>query len=92
MNTYAIFRRSLCTPDELAQVDTRSTAELDKRADQVRKIRSYVLAEPDGRLGTICIYQATGPEVIYEHGRAANLTVDEVVPINLVDVLLPDPA
>ena len=36
----------------------RSTAEGERMPDDIRWIRSYVLAEPDGRLGTVCIYQA----------------------------------
>jgi hypothetical protein len=91
MNTYAIVRRGICTPDELPQVDARSRAELERRSGQVRKIRSYLLTEPDGRVGTICIYQATGPEAIHEHGRAARVAVDEVIPLAAIDVQRPDP-
>jgi len=91
MDLYAIMRRNVTTSDELAAVDARSTAELDKRADRVRKIRTYVIAEPDGRLGTICIYEATSPAAIYEHGTAANLPVDEIMKVAAIDVKRPDP-
>jgi hypothetical protein len=91
MQLYAILRRGIATPDDVEAVATRSAEELDKRADQVRKIRSYILAEPDGRLGTICIYEATDPDAIYEHGRAASLAVDEVIKVNAIDVVRPDP-
>ena len=30
----------------------------DEMPDRVRWIRSYVIKEPDGRIGTVCIYQA----------------------------------
>ena len=33
-------------------------------ADKVRWIRSYVVQEKDGTLGTCCIYQAVSPEAI----------------------------
>ena len=39
--------------------------------DDVRWIRSYVLAEQDGSVGTVCIYQATSPEAIRAHAQAA---------------------
>ena len=92
MHLYAIRRRSIASPDDVEAVAARSADELDKRAGRVRRIRSYILAEPDGRLGTICIYEATEPEAIYEHGRAADLAVDEVIKVNAIDVLRPDPA
>ena len=91
MNLYAIVRRNIAAPDDLAAVAARSAAELDRRADQVRKIRTYVLAEPDGRLGTICLYEATSPAAIYEHGTAADLPVDDVVKVAAIDVVRPDP-
>ncbi len=34
----------------------------DEMTDRVRWIRSYVVHEPDGRIGTFCIYQARDPE------------------------------
>lgn len=91
MQLYAIRRRSVASPETLEAVDSRSNAELARRADEVRKIRSYLLAEPDGRLGSICIYEATGPQAIYDHGRAADVAVDEVVEITGIDVARPDP-
>jgi hypothetical protein len=53
VNLYAIFRRQAFDPSEVEAADQRSNAELERRADQVRKIRTYVLGEVDGRLGTI---------------------------------------
>lgn len=90
MDLYVIFRRSGWDPSELEAADARSNAELDKR-DTVRKIRSYVLEEPDGRVGTLCLYQATGPEAVLEHARAADLPCDEVVRVGAIDVKRPDP-
>ena len=91
MQLYAIFRRSAWAPDEIEAADARSSAELDARSDQVRKFRSYVLQEPDGRLGAICLYEATSPEAIRAHGEAARVPVDEIVPVILTDVRRPDP-
>ena len=39
----------------------RFTAEGDQMRDEVAGIRSYVTAEPDGRVGTVCVYQASCP-------------------------------
>jgi hypothetical protein len=40
-----------------------------------------VLEEDGGSLGTVCIYQASSPEAIREHAGAADLPVDEIIPI-----------
>lgn len=47
----------------------------------MRWIRTYVLNEESGRVGTFCIYEADSPEAIRAHGAAAVLPVDEIVPV-----------
>ena len=92
METYVILRRDgWRTPDELQQAAARSTAEGDRMADEIRWIRSYVLAETDGGLGTVCIYQASGPDAIRAHAYRAGLPVDEIVPVADTVVVRPDP-
>lgn len=91
MDLYAIHRRSLCTRDQLEEVDRRSQSELDRRTDEVRKVRSYVIDEGDDRVGTICLYLATGTEAIRTHAAAADLPVDDIQRIDLIDVQRPDP-
>lgn len=91
MELYAIFRRDGWDPDEIEQADARSSAELQKRSGQMRKIRSYVLEEPNGRVGTVCLYQAASPDAIRAHGRAANVPIDDIVPVTAIDVWRPDP-
>jgi hypothetical protein len=91
MNLYAIFRRRGWTPEEIEAADARSNRASAQRADQLRKIRSYLLDEPDGTLGTVCIYQAVNPEAIVDHTRAAELPCDEIVEITAIDVHRPDP-
>jgi hypothetical protein len=59
--------------------------------DDIRWIRSYVLDEGDGRLGTVCIYQASSPEAIREHASRAGLAADEIVPVADTVVVRPDP-
>jgi sporulation protein YlmC with PRC-barrel domain len=60
--------------------------------DDVAWIRSYVLAERDGSVGTVCIYQASSPEAIRRHAAAAELPVDEIVAVADTVVVRPDPA
>jgi hypothetical protein len=57
----------------------------------IRWIRSYVLAEPDGSLGTVCIYQASSPEKIREHAARVGMPADEIFPVADTVVVRPDP-
>ena len=92
MNLYAIVRRNgFADPDDLQQAAARSTAEGDKEGSGVRWIRSYVLSEESGELGTLCIYEAESPEAIRAHAGAATLPVDEVIPVADTVVVRPDP-
>ena len=93
MKTYVILRRNgWQTPDDLQAAAARSTTEGDKRPDEIRWIRSYVLGEEAGSVGTVCIYEASSPEAIREHAAAADLPVDEIIPIADTVVVRPDPA
>ena len=92
MNTYAILRRSgWRSPEDLQAAAERSTAEGEKMSDEVRWIRSYVLAEDAGDVGTVCIYQATSPEAIRKHAGLADLPVDEIIPVADTVVVREDP-
>jgi hypothetical protein len=94
MNQYAIMRRS----------GWRSGAELEEAAgrslrvgneempDDIRWIRSYVLDEGAGGVGTVCIYEASSPEAIRRHASFADLPVDDIIPIADTVVIRPDPA
>ena len=66
MKTYVILRRSgWRSADDLALAAERSRQVGDEQMpDEVRWIRSYVLDEGGGSVGTVCIYQATSPEAI----------------------------
>jgi Protein of unknown function (DUF4242) len=92
METYVIFRRNgWRTADELQEAAERSKLEGDRMAEDVRWIRSYVIAETDGSLGTVCVYQATSPEAIRRHAYGATLPVDEIVAVADTVVVRPDP-
>jgi sporulation protein YlmC with PRC-barrel domain len=80
------------TANDLTEAAARSTAEGEKMPDDVAWIRSYVLEERDGTVGTVCIYQATSPEAIRRHASAADLPVDEIVKVADTVLVRPDPA
>jgi hypothetical protein len=93
MELYAILRRGgWATPDDLREAAARSTAAGERMPDDVRWIRSYVTAEQDGSVGTICIYQASSPEAIRIHAEHARLPVDEIVKVADTVIVRPDPA
>jgi hypothetical protein len=93
MNTYAILRRSgWKSPADLEEAAGRSTkVGNEEMPDEVRWIRSYVLDEGAGSVGTVCIYQAVDEEAIRRHGELADLPVDEVIPIADTVIVRPDP-
>ena len=91
MNTYIILRRSgWSSPEELQEAARRSEAAGEDMASEIRWIRSYVMGEHDGALGTVCVYQATSPEVIRRHAGIAVLPVDEIIPVMDTVVKRPD--
>jgi thiamine biosynthesis protein ThiC len=93
MNTYVILRRhGWTTLEESQAAAARSSAEGEKMADDIRWIRSYVLAEADGSIGTICIYQATSDEAIRDHSARADIRLDEIVEVADTVVVRPDPS
>ncbi|HEY8081962.1 MAG TPA: DUF4242 domain-containing protein [Solirubrobacterales bacterium] len=93
MNTYVILRRSgWRSPGDLETAAERSRQVGDEEmSDDIRWIRSYVLEEGGGSVGTVCIYQATSPEAIREHAERADLPVDEVIPVADTVLVRPDP-
>jgi hypothetical protein len=93
MPLYAIIRRDgWRTGDDLKEAAGRSTAVGDNEmSDDIRWIRSYVLAEESGSLGTVCIYEASSPEKIREHATRADLPVTEIIPIADTVVVREDP-
>ena len=93
MQTYVILRRSAWgSATELEEAAGRSTQVGDgEMSDDIRWIRSYVLSEPDGKVGTVCVYQATSPEAIREHASRALLPADEIIEVADTVVVRDDP-
>lgn len=94
MKLYVIRRESAWqTPESLQAAAARSKQVGDEEmAADIRWIRSYVVEEVDGTLGTFCIYEASSPEKIREHARRAGLPADAVFPVVDTVVVRPDPA
>ena len=93
METYVILRRNgWRTADDLREAAARSTAEGERMPDDISWIRSYVTAETDGSVGTVCIYRASSPEAIRRHAAAADLPVDEIAKVADTVIVRPDPS
>ena len=75
---------------ELAAARSKQVAD-DEMPDDIRWIRSYVLDEGAGSVGTVCIYQASSPEAIRKHASLADLPVDEIIRVADTVVVRPDP-
>lgn len=92
MDLYAILRRDgFADGPTLEAAAARSTEVGDTMPDDIRWIRSYVLGEAGGALGTVCIYEASSEEAIRKHAAAADLAVTEIIPIADTVVVRPDP-
>lgn len=93
MNLYAILRRSgWRSPADLQEAAERSRKVGDEEmSDEIRWIRSYVLEEGGGSVGTVCIYEAASEDAVRRHATRADLPVDEVIPIADTVVVRPDP-
>jgi thiamine biosynthesis protein ThiC len=93
VDTYVILRRGgWRTPAELEEAAARSRRiGDDEMSDDIRWIRSYILAEESGELGTVCIYQASSMDAVKEHAQRADLPCDEVIKVADTVIVRPDP-
>lgn len=93
LGMYLIRRRSgWKSPQELetAAAHSAHVGDNEMSAD-IRWIRSYVVAEEDGTLGTVCIYMGSSEEKVREQATRAGIPADEVVPVVDTVVVRPDP-
>ena len=93
MQTYLILRRSAWESGADLEAAAATSARVgdEEMPDQVRWIRSYVLSEEDGTLGTVCIYQAVDEDAVMEHAQRAELPADEVIPVADTVIIRDDP-
>jgi Protein of unknown function (DUF4242) len=92
MNLYAIRRRDFWgTPEELQQTAERSAQVGEEMSDDVRWIRTYVVQEESGKLGTVCIYEGTSAEKVREQAERTGMPADEVALVADTVIVRPDP-
>lgn len=93
MKTYVIRREQAWqSAEELEATAERSkqVAESDFPND-ISWIRSYVISEPGGSLGTVCIYQASDEESVRRHAERVEMPADEILEVADTVVIRPDP-
>jgi hypothetical protein len=93
MELYVILRRNgWRSGADLEEAAARSGRVGDEEMpDEVRWIRSYVLEEGAGSVGTVCIYEATGPEALRKHASLADIPADEIIRVLDTVFVRPDP-
>ena len=93
MQLYLIRRRSAwATIDDLKVSGAKSASIGDNEMpDRVRWIRSYVVEEPDGRIGTSCVYQARDEASILDHAGRVGIPADDIVPVLDTALIRSDP-
>ena len=92
MNLYAIRRRDYWGSAEALQETAAKSAQVgEEMADDVRWIRTYVVQEESGRLGTVCIYEGTSPEKVREQAERTGMPADEIAQVLDTVVVRPDP-
>jgi hypothetical protein len=92
VKTYVVLRRRAWRRiEDLREAAKQAESAVDRSPDNVSWIRSYLLAEADGSVGTVCVYQATSPEAVRAHAARAGLPVDEIVAVAEMLVVEPDP-
>jgi hypothetical protein len=93
MDLYAIRRPDAWkTIEQVQTIGAKSMKVGNEMSDRVRWIRSYVVQEPGGLFGSICIYEAKDTASIREHAKQVGMPGDEIYPV--VDTILvrEDPA
>ena len=93
MNLYVIRRPyGWATAEELGIAAQRSRrVGDDEMSDDIRWIRSYVVQEDDGTLGTFCVYEGTSVEKVREHADRADLPAASVHEVVDTVIVRPDP-
>jgi len=93
MDLYVIRRPSAWANLEELKAAGAKSAKIgnEEMSDRVRWIRSYVVNETDGRIGTFCIYEARDGESIREHARRVGMPGDEFYPVATTVIVREDP-
>jgi len=94
MKTFVITRANGWGSNQELEIAAGISARVgnEEMPDQVRWIRSYVTRHEGGRIGTVCIYQATNPEAVREHARRVGMPADSITEIADTVIMRPDPS
>ena len=93
MNLYTIRRRKAWgSPEEVQAIAKRAKEVADSDfPGEVRWIRSYVLADDDETLGSVCVYQAVDADAIRRHSDRVGMRADEITEVLETVLVRPDP-
>jgi Protein of unknown function (DUF4242) len=92
MNLYAIRRRDYWPNAEALQQTAARSAEVGEQMSQdVRWIRTYVVHEESGQLGTVCLYEGTSADKVREQAERTGMPADEITLVADTVIVRPDP-
>jgi hypothetical protein len=92
MELYMIRRRGVWTNEQDLEAVTEASLRVgEEMKDQLRWIRSYAVTEDDGRIGSVCFYEASDPDAIREHAQRVGAPADEVQVVRGTAVKRTDP-
>ena len=92
MELYAIRRPAAWrTIEQVQAIGAKSMKVGNEMSDRVRWIRSYVVKEPNGTFGSICIYEARDEASIREHAKQVGMPGDEIYPVADTIIVRDDP-
>jgi hypothetical protein len=92
MATFLVLRRHAWkTSAELDAVAARVKSMARDDAGVLRWIRSYVVTEDDGTLGTVSVYDAADISAVHEYAAHAGLPPGEVLEVTDTVVIRADP-
>lgn len=92
MDLYVIRRRGAwANMEQVKAASDRSRLVGEEMSDRIRWIRSYVVNESDGRVGSVCIYQARDEQSLHEHGRRIGAPGEEFSLVSTTAVARADP-
>ena len=94
MKTYIIRRRNAWKNSQELEATAALSLRVgnDEMADRIRWLRSYVVQEADGTLGTVCVYQATNADAIRENTRRVGMPADEITRVAYTVIIRTDPS
>ncbi|MGD8567284.1 MAG: DUF4242 domain-containing protein [Gammaproteobacteria bacterium] len=93
MKLYTIRRRNAWKDANELEATASVSARVgnEEMPDKVRWIRSYVVQEADGTLGTVCIYQAVDIHAIREHAERVGMPANEISEVVNTVIIRDDP-